>query len=948
MQHKVTFVSVAFLILILMVVYPLSDLMPRNLRSEAAPFLTKDSSAVFARLPILFIKNKGQLDKSVEYYVKTTAQTLYFTRDGVAFDLTRYNRAEAINPDCRQAERLVFSLDFLGANSQPVIDGTVKDNAVANYFIGNDPEKWRTDIPTYIEVVYRDIYPAIDLILRGKDNVLEYEFVVRPGASPDDIALAYNGIDSLSIQNDNLLIGTAFGPMRQYKPYIYQQIGNETRKVAGGFRLGRGNSYGFYVAAYDNRYPLIIDPTLAYSTYLGSNGNDQGFGIAVDQAGSAYVTGFTDSTNFPTQIPSQGTYAGGFSDVFVAKLSPAGNSLVYSTYLGGSGIDEGHGIAVDSAGSAYVTGATSSSDFPTQNPYQATNAGGFDVFVTKLSPAGNSLIYSTYIGGFNSDIGRAIAVDSTGSAYITGYSSAITNYPTKNPFQGANAGHIDAIVTKLSPAGNSLIYSTFFGGHADDFGDGIAVDSTGSAYIVGTTNSDNLITWNAFQATKGGGFDAFVVKFSPAGNSLAYSTYLGGTGADTGNGIAVDAAGSAYVTGFTSSSNFPTQNPYQGTIAGGVNAYVTKLSPAGNSLVYSTYLGGSGGDTGNGIAVDAAGSAYVTGFTSSTDFPTENPSQGTNAGGVDAFVARLSAAGNSLAYATYLGGSGDDEANGIAMDAAGSAYVTGFTNSSDFPTRNPYQGTFAGVFDAFVAKLAQIQPTVTTNAATNVGTNSATLNMSFTVGEFSPVEVRFAYRSGADPTWSYTAFVSEAAAGTQAETVSGLLAGIQYDFKAQLKYLANVIDGQTLQFVTVSPKQHRVSPSLPRQLNQAQVSVQYLNVSPQQTYANQPVTITTNVVNTGDQAGNLNVALKINGQVEQTRMVSVGPQATQPIKFTVTKAQPGTYAIDIGGQTSSFTILGTGGTTGKPVNGGMIALIVMVVLILATAVVLMMTFRRPA
>ncbi|UCH51825.1 MAG: SBBP repeat-containing protein [Chloroflexota bacterium] len=655
MLRKTILSSVVLLILILMVVYPLSDLMPRNRSIATAALATKENiQEAYGKLPLLFIQNQGQLDESVEYYVKSPSQTLYFTKESIVFDLTPNNQAAASATADSQADRLVFSLDFLGASSNPSIEGTDKDGAVVNYFIGNDPEKWHTDIPTYKEVVYHDIYPSVDLRLFGKGNVLEYDFVVRPGASPDDIALAYNGIDSLRIENGELVAATAFGDIEQYMPYIYQQIGGEKVQVDGGFRLGGSDTYGFYVADYDNCYPLVIDPTLAYSTFLGGSGFDHGQGIAVDSSGGAYVAGRTTSGNFPTRNPYQVTKGGDY-DVFVAKLSAVGNSLIYSTYLGGSQNDYCRGIAVDSAGDAYVVGFTTSTDFPTRDPYQGTYAGRDDAFVARLSADGNALVYSTYLGGSEYDRVEGIAVDSTSSAYITGWTFS-TNFPTQNPYQGI----------------------------------------------------------------KGGDYDAFVTKLSAAGNSLIYSTYLGGSGFDQGNGIAVDASGGAYVTGLTSSLNFPTRDPYQGKNDLSLDVFVARLSAAGNSLVYSTYLGGNDGDQGNGIAVDSTGSAYVIGETYSNNFPIENPYQGTRAGLSDAFVTKLSPAGNSLIYSTYLGGSGFDDGCGIAIDASSCAYVTGLTSSLNFPTRNPYQETNAGSYDVFVSKIALAPPTVITVAAVAV------------------------------------------------------------------------------------------------------------------------------------------------------------------------------------------------------------------------------------
>ncbi len=508
----------------------------------------------------------------------------------------------------------------------------------------------------------------------------------------------------------------------------------------------------------------MIDPTvtLAYSTYLGGTGDDEGYGIAVDLAGSAYVTGSTfNSPDFPTKNPEQAANAGGIGDAFVTKLSPDGSSLLYSTYLGGRDIDTGLGVAVDSAGSAYVTGETSSADFPTTpNAVQAAKPGvrgSFDAFVTKLSPDGSSLVYSTYLGGSANDLGFGIAVDSAGSAYVTGATNS-TDFPTQGPLQAHNAGNgeDDAFVAKLNPAGSALVYSTYLGGAIEDVGSGIAVDSAGSAYVTGRTESSDFPTTpNTVQAANAGGFgtyDAFVTKLSPDGSSLVYSTYLGGRDTDYGFGIAVDSAGSAYVTGATDSTDFPSKNPEQAANAGGIfDAFVTKLSPDGKSLVYSTYLGGTSSDQGNGIAVDSAGSAYVTGTTYSTDFPTSNPYQATNRaaanGGSNAFVTKLSSDGSALAYSTYLGGSmGNSDASligdsgaGVAVDSTGSAYVTGITSSSDFPTTaNAEKPAFAGLENAFVTKLA---PFGALNQTLSVQTAGGAVLPRWRRGPWSPIAV---------------------------------------------------------------------------------------------------------------------------------------------------------------------------------------------------------------
>ena len=514
----------------------------------------------------------------------------------------------------------------------------------------------------------------------------------------------------------DLVLRTALGDVRQQKPRVFQDIGGKQVEVGARYSIVAGNRVSFELAGYDKKRELRIDPVvLVYSTYLGGSSSETPYGIAVDGVGSAYVTGTTSSANFPTQsayqatshgsdafvtklTPSgdalvystylsgsggsggvgiaedalvsayvtgwttsknfptqssyQATHQGGNYDSFVTKLTSAGNALTYSSYLGGGGEDVGQGITVDALGSAYVTGWTTSTNFPTQSAYQATYQGGTtryggDAFVRKLTQAGNALVYSTYLGGSSQDRGFGIAVDGFGSAYVTGTTFS-TDFPTQSPFQTKSPGRDveDTFVTKLTPVGDGLVYSTCLGGNVSTLGQGIAVDGGGSAYITGVTYSTNFPTQSAYQATfQGGGSDAFVTKLTPTGNALVYSTYLGGSGSDGGVGIAVDALGSAYLTGFTQSEDFPTQSAYQAKRqGGGGDAFVTKLTPAGNALVYSTYLGGSGftiGGNGSGIAVDRAGSAYVTGYTNSTDFPTKLPYQASNQGYVDAFVTKL-------------------------------------------------------------------------------------------------------------------------------------------------------------------------------------------------------------------------------------------------------------------------------------------------------------------
>ena len=784
----------------------------------------------YGNLPLYFIENKGQLDSRVRFYVKTSSQTLYFTDEGIVFDLLRGENAaekgiggaeKSRQTTGIKTERLVFNLGFENAQRGVLIEGLDRQDAGINYFVGNDRSKWKRAIPTYKGVVYKGVYKRIDLKVFGNGKDIEYEFIVNPGGNPDDILLTYNGIEGLSTNGEGeLLIGTAFGELKETRPYIYQEI--EGKKVVdGSFEIQspagqsqtRKFSYGFQVASYDPSYPLIIDPTLSYSTYLGGSSFEDGEGIAVDGSGNAYVTGDTYSSDFPMQNPYQGTKAGSDSvDVFITKLSSSATGsiyLVYSTYLGGSGSDHGYGIAVDGSGNAYVTGQTFSSDFPTQNPYQGTFAGGgWDAFITKLSSSGNTLTYSTYLGGSSRDEGNGIAVDGSGNAYVTGETSS-SDFPMQNPYQGTIDGGVDAFITKLSsPTPNStyLVYSTYLGGSSWDNGNGIAVDSSGNAYVTGQTISSDFPTQNPYQGTQAGACDVFITKLSSSGSALTYSTYLGGSGSEYGEGIAVDGSGNAYVTGDTWSSDFPTQNPYQRTLAGSWDAFITKLDSSGSALSYSTYLGGSGSDHGEGIAVDGSGNAYVTGDTWSSDFPTQNPYQRTLAGEQDAFIAKFASSGSAL-YSTYLGGNDYDHGYGIAVDGSGNAYVTGNTWSSDFPMQNPYQGTKAGGSDVFVTKLSDTTsptiPIVTTTAISSITATTASTGGNITSdGGASVTEKGVCWSTAANPTTSDSHTSDGTGTGSFTSSITGLSAGTAYHVRAYATNSVGTGYGSDVSFTT--------------------------------------------------------------------------------------------------------------------------------------------------
>jgi hypothetical protein len=682
----------------------------------------------YGRLPLHFEANEGQAGGDVKFLARGRGYTILLNSTEAVLLLKkpepRPERRNSITAKAKMAARpdrgaaptaSVIRMHLVGANAGSGVAGHEPLPGKVNYFIGNDPAKWRTNVPTYAQVQYTDVYPGIDLVYYGNQRQLEYDFVVRPGADHRQIMLGFEGADRLEVDaQGDLVLYTAAGDIRQRKPVIYQDVEGVRKAIAGGYVLTDRHLVSFRVASYDANRPLVIDPVLSYSTYLGGSGQDEAARIAVDAAGHAYVTGFAESANLPTTLGAFQTTSGGATDAFVTKLNPAGSGLVYSTYLGGSSFEEGSGIAVDAAGNAYVTGSTYSADFPTTpGSYQPTLAGDQDAFMTKLNSTGSGLLYSTYLGGSGPDVGRGIVVDTAGSAYVTGDTSS-TDFPTTpGAFQPAFDGLQDAFVIKLNPSGSALAYSTYLGGSDGESSGLIAVDTAGSAYVTGTTRSaDFPTTPGAFQPAFGGVQDAFVIKLTPSGSALVYSTYLGGSGTEVGWGIAVDAAGNAYVTGATGSTNFPTTSgAFQSTLAGVENAYVTKVAPTGSALLYSTYLGGSSGESSYSIAVDMAGNAYVTGGTGSSDFPTTSGAfQTTLRGDQDVFVTKLDSTGSALVYSTYLGGSGgDNEGHGIAVDAAPNpnAYVVGVTSSPSFPTTMAaLQTAFGGgVSDAFVVKI---------------------------------------------------------------------------------------------------------------------------------------------------------------------------------------------------------------------------------------------------
>lgn len=623
-------------------------------------------------VPAFFIPNQGQAPKNIRFMAKASGLSLYFSPREIAV----------------RSHGLRLQMRFEGADPAAIIEGGNALPGRANFLIGNSSQ-WRRDVPLFGAISYRSLYPGIDMRYAAAGVTLKSEFVIAPGGDPSRIHIRYSGAVP-SVQPDGSL-SLAAGPERLTEaiPDAYQENGGRRIAIACRYTV-RGTSVGFALGEYDPSQPLIIDPLLSYSMVIGTRDFNAATAIAVDSTGSAYIAGYTDSHALPTANPAQNFNRGSVA-AFVAKLNPAGDSLLYCTYMGGSNDDRAYGIAVDSSGSAYVTGTTTSWDFPTLHAEQSYLSGSRNAFVFKLNPMGNLLVFSTFLGGSGADTAYGIAVDSSGNSYVVGDTTS-PNFPVTG-FQSSNAGLQDAFVAKLSSTGEQLLFSTYLGGAGADHGGAIAIDPTGTAYITGYTSSANFPVRNPYQRYIAGACNSYIARLNTAGSDLLFSTYFGGSGCtmaypETGQAIAVDSQGNAYIAGVTSSSDFPVRNAIQPNLQGSSDVFAAKVTSIGG-LLFSTYLGGSGVDVGNAIAVDPSGSIYVAGYTYSTDFPVTVPAvQADNAGGCDAFLFKLSPAGDTLLYATYLGGSGSDTASAIALDSRGNVYLAGWTLSTNFPVVN--------------------------------------------------------------------------------------------------------------------------------------------------------------------------------------------------------------------------------------------------------------------
>ena len=723
--------------------------------------------------PLEFEPNNGQVAPEVEFFARAPGFSFFALRGKVVLSLqpapANFEAARRVTSSQAQpalierakSGKQVLTLQFLNADARARISGIAKRVGVSHYLIGADPAAWHTNVPHFGKIQYSELYPGIDLVFYGNGRQLEFDLIAHPGADPRNVAFDITGADRITADDSgDLVVGVGNGDLRFHLPDVYQVVNGKKIKIPGGYRLA-GKRVVFDVGAYDKRHTLIIDPVLAYATYLGGSG-DEDFvtgGIAVDHAGQAFIGGATASLNFPTTAGAHDrSYNGGGSDAIVAKLNATGTGLVYTTFIGGTGHDVVSGLKVDSTGHPYVTGSTDSPNFPGVR-ISPTVTGNPETFVLKLNAAGSGFVYAVKFGGagFGSS-GRGIAIDPNGHAYVTG--DATPGFPTTpGAFQRTtNRGAI--FVSKLNVAGTGFLYSTLVDGPGDESPSAIAIDPSGNAYVAGSVEfGDFITTAGAFQPHNlhpdNGNVTGIAFALNSTGSQLIYSTHLGGSFTESIFGLAVDSSGHAFVTGYSESPDFPTTAGALRRTFQEEEAFVTKLKPDGTGLVYSTFVGGSSFEVGGGIAIDILGSAYITGFTVSPDFPTTTAAfQRVENGSFDQFVTKLNATGSRIIYSSYLGGSGDDiSIPAIALDLSNNVYILGQTGSTDFPvTPDAFQQKFAGGNrDMFVAKivpLCSLTSLATVCSPQDGATLKSPIQLMAGTNDFTPVKLIQVYIDG--------------------------------------------------------------------------------------------------------------------------------------------------------------------------------------------------------
>jgi len=656
-------------------------------------------------VPAVFTPNLGQFPPGVLFHSRTGISNVWITTDGVVYQFARLVGGEdrgipesshiasgapsSDEPQAQALETFVLATRFTGASPAAAVTTGPLAAQQCNYFLGNDPNRWRAGVSTYSSVLVKDIYTGIDLRYQTVPGGLEYDFIVHPGADPDAIGIELQGCESVAQAGDgSLLLETQWGRLKKTIPSVYQEVSGVRVPVMGSFVIRPSKTIGFKLGVVPNpQEPVVIDPVISYSSFLGGSGYEIAKSVEIGSDGAAYVCGTTASLDFPVDDPFQDQYAGGGyypGDVFISHLAQDGSGLIYSTYLGGSDYDEGWGIDLGPDGSIYVTGLTNSTDYPLLNPLQSAKAAGADVIISRLTPQGDALLFSSYLGGGNYDGATDVAVDGEGRAYLTGETKS-TDFPTVNAYVINHSGGVsDAFVACLNADGASLAFSTYLGGSSYELGRAISVTASGVCAITGTTGSLDFPIEAALQPTHGGNGtyylgDAFVAKFDPAGVP-AFITFLGGVEYDEGWGVDMDPAGNVYVAGLTYSVNFPVANPVQSMKSAAVDAFTSVFSSDGSSLSFSTYLGGSNYDGATDVAIGDDGQLRLTGETKSPDFPVINPAQAIHGGGgSDAFLTVLNPGAPSVTMSTFFGGAGHELVWRLDTDPTGAAVLVGQT-----------------------------------------------------------------------------------------------------------------------------------------------------------------------------------------------------------------------------------------------------------------------------
>lgn len=684
------------------IVVLLLTLIPGKYESNKAPGLSLESSR--ASIPLSFIPNCGQVSSAADFYALGQDYTLWLNANGITI-----NRPYAgTNLDSNDTEKVatdVSKMIFVGADPEVKIQGIHPTLSHANFFIGDDPDQWKQHVPTYDAVLYQTLYPGIDLKVYTDEDGLEYDWQVKPEADISDIRFKFQNISesSLSLEGD-LEVATEAGLIRHLKPYSYQTVNGENIEIESSFSEYGDGTYGFHVAEYDPQHTLTIDPyLLVYSTLLGGGKADGASEVCVDKEGAVYILSATKSANFPQKNPFVKIKKGGW-DLAVTKIAPDGSHIIYSSYYGGSGDDYGMGMTVDDFGAVYISGYTISKNLPIKNAFQGSSGGGREeAFFAKISPEGDRLLMSSYFGGQGWDRAGAIEVDKNLDIYLAGSSNS-PDLPLKKPLQASLGGYHDAFVAKFTDFGEKLEFCTFLGGVLTDAVNGLALNKRNDIYLVGYANSPDFPLKKPVQAVKAGSSDAFVAKINAATDKLIFSTFLGGNGIDRGRDIAVDKKGAVYVTGYTEAWDFPLKKQIFKNRES-VDAFVTKYDKNGNQIVYSTYIGGSYADWGWGIAVDKKGAATIVGTTQSSLFPLKYALQSSWMGKSDVFITKIHPKGGKLKFSTYLGGSDHDDSRTIAVDSKNAIYIAGVTYSHNFPLKKAMKDVIQGIGEAFVLKI---------------------------------------------------------------------------------------------------------------------------------------------------------------------------------------------------------------------------------------------------